>query len=324
MKRVKYNNLLFYYVAKRNSVAFFPVLLYLGAMDFNALISETAGQLEESIRNKYHVEINDELGFTGRKGVYDILDNLLSILFPGCYCDDKIREAEMLSFLNERLRYVSYMFMRFLKDCLKYNCTLANGCDGCSCEKRAEQVMEALFKALPQIRATLITDIEAAKKGDPAAESLDEIVFSYPFLEAIATHRIAHVLYKEQVPIIPRMMSERAHSRTGIDIHPGATIGESFFIDHGTGVVIGETTTIGNRVKLYQGVTLGALSPFDRQGAPLTGKKRHPDIQDDVIIYANATILGGDTVIGKGSIIGGNTWITKSVPPNSLIYNTKE
>ena len=324
MERVKYNNLLFYYVAKRNSVAFFPVLLYLGAMDFNALISETAGQLEESIRNKYHVEINDELGFTGRKGVYDILDNLLSILFPGCYCDDKIREAEMLSFLNERLRYVSYMFMRFLKDCLKYNCTLANGCDGCSCEKRAEQVMEALFKALPQIRATLITDIEAAKKGDPAAESLDEIVFSYPFLEAIATHRIAHVLYKEQVPIIPRMMSERAHSRTGIDIHPGATIGESFFIDHGTGVVIGETTTIGNRVKLYQGVTLGALSPFDRQGAPLTGKKRHPDIQDDVIIYANATILGGDTVIGKGSIIGGNTWITKSVPPNSLIYNTKE
>ncbi|MBQ6673970.1 MAG: serine acetyltransferase, partial [Spirochaetia bacterium] len=189
---------------------------------------------------------------------------------------------------------------------------------------RAAQVMEALFKALPQIRATLITDIEAAKKGDPAAESLDEIVFSYPFLEAIATHRIAHELYKENVPIIPRMMSERAHSRTGIDIHPGATIGESFFIDHGTGVVIGETTTIGNRVKIYQGVTLGALSPFDSQGAPLIGKKRHPDIQDDVIIYANATILGGNTVIGKGSIIGGNTWITKSVPPNSLIYNTKE
>ena len=279
-------------------------------MDINALISETAGQLEESIKNKYHVEINDELGFTGRKGVYDILDNLLSILFPGCYCDDKIRENEMLSFLNERLRYVSYMFMRFLKDC--------------SCEKRAQQVMESRFKALPRIRATLITDIEAAKKGDPAAESLDEIVFSYPFLEAIATHRIAHELYKENVPIIPRMMSERAHSRTGIDIHPGATIGESFFIDHGTGVVIGETTTIGNRVKIYQGVTLGALSPFDRQGTPLIGKKRHPDIQDDVIIYANATILGGDTVIGKGSIIGGNTWITKSVPPNSLIYNTKD
>ena len=309
---------------RKNTVAIFTFLIYPQAMDINALISETAGQLEESIKNKYHVEINDELGFTGRKGVYDILDNLLSILFPGCYCDDKIRENEMLSFLNERLRYVSYMFMRFLKDCLKYNCTLANGCDGCSCEKRADQVMEALFKALPQIRATLITDIEAAKKGDPAAESLDEIVFSYPFLEAIATHRIAHELYKENVPIIPRMMSERAHSRTGIDIHPGATIGESFFIDHGTGVVIGETTTIGNRVKIYQGVTLGALSPFDRQGAPLSGKKRHPDIQDDVIIYANATILGGDTVIGKGSIIGGNTWITKSVPPNSLIYNTKD
>lgn len=292
-------------------------------MDFNSLISETAGALEESIRNRYHVEINDELGFTGRKGVYDILDNLLSILFPGCYCDDKIRQNEMISFLNERLRHVSYMFMRFLKDCLKYNCTLRCNESSCSCEKRAEEVMSTLFKALPQIRATLITDIQAAKKGDPAAESMDEIVFSYPFLEAIATHRIAHVLYNEQVPIIPRMMSERAHSRTGIDIHPGATIGESFFIDHGTGVVIGETTTIGNRVKIYQGVTLGALSPFDRQGSPLVGKKRHPDIQDDVIIYANATILGGDTVIGKGSIIGGNTWITKSVPPNSLIYNTK-
>ena len=305
-------------------VAIFLFLLYSQTMDFNALISETAGKLEESIKNQYHVEINDELGFTGRQGVYDILDCLLSVLFPGCYCDDKIRENEMLSFLNEKLRYISYMFMRFLKDCLKYNCSMSCQVNNCTCEKRAEQVMEALFKALPEIRALLITDINAAKKGDPAAESLDEIVFSYPFLEAIATHRIAHVLYKENVPIIPRMMSERAHSKTGIDIHPGATIGESFFIDHGTGVVIGETTTIGNRVKIYQGVTLGALSPFDSQGAPLSGKKRHPDIQDDVIIYANATILGGSTVIGKGSIIGGNTWITKSVPPNSMIYNTKE
>jgi len=291
-------------------------------MDFNNIIVETASELEESIKNKYHVEISDELGFTGRKGVYDVLDNLLSILFPGCYCDDKIRENEMGSFLNERLRYVSYMFMRFLKDCLRYNCKEAK-CNSCNCSDRAEEVLCSLFKALPKVRATLITDINAAKKGDPAAESLDEIVFSYPFLEAIATHRIAHILYNEKVPIIPRMMSERAHSKTGIDIHPGATIGESFFIDHGTGVVIGETTTIGNRVKIYQGVTLGALSPFDSQGAPLTGKKRHPDIQDDVIIYANATILGGNTVIGQGSIIGGNTWITHSVPPHSMIYNSK-
>ncbi|MCQ2603904.1 MAG: serine acetyltransferase [Spirochaetia bacterium] len=289
-------------------------------MDFNDIISETAAQLEESIKNKYHVEVREELGFSGRQGVYDILDNILSILFPGCFCDDKIKENELNPFLNERLRYISYKFLRYLNDCLRYNCH-EGACGKCSCDERAHDILNKLFRSLPEVRDILITDINAAKNGDPAAESLDEIVFSYPFLEAIATHRIAHILYLEKVPIIPRMMSERAHSKTGIDIHPGASIGESFFIDHGTGVVIGETTTIGNRVKIYQGVTLGALSPFDRQGVPLTGKKRHPDIQDDVIIYANATILGGDTVIGQGSIIGGNTWLTHSVPPHSMIYN---
>ena len=194
-------------------------------------------------------------------------------------------------------------------------------CINCDCTDKAYQSLFDIIQELPETRRILITDIKAAKEGDPAASSLDEIVFSYPFLEAIATHRIAHSLYNHGVPIIPRIMSERAHSRTGIDIHPGASIGESFFIDHGTGVVIGETTTIGNNVKLYQGVTLGALSPFDKEGKPRTGEKRHPNIEDEVIIYANSTILGGRTTIGKGSIIGGNTWITRSVKPGSVIYN---
>ena len=165
----------------------------------------------------------------------------------------------------------------------------------------------------------LLEDISTALAGDPAAYSIDEIVLSYPFIDAVATYRMAHNLYTQGVPIIPRIMSERSHSTTGIDIHPGAMIDPGFFIDHGTGVVIGETCTIGTNVKLYQGVTLGALSPFDRDGIPKKGQKRHPDIEDDVIIYANATILGGETVIGRGAVIGGNTWITRSVPPGATV-----
>jgi serine O-acetyltransferase len=158
--------------------------------------------------------------------------------------------------------------------------------------------------------------MKAAFRGDPAAKSYEEVILSYPGFEAITVHRLAHFFWNAQVPLIPRMMSELAHSRTGIDIHPGATIGESFFIDHGTGVVIGETTIIGKNVKLYQGVTLGALSVKKEEG----NRKRHPTIEDDVTIYSNATILGGATIIGKGSTIGGNVWITESVPPNTMVY----
>jgi serine O-acetyltransferase len=165
-------------------------------------------------------------------------------------------------------------------------------------------------------------DIQAAYEGDPAARSTMEIVMSYPGLYAITVHRIAHALYRQGVHLIPRVMSEHAHSKTGIDIHPGATIGAGFFIDHGTGVVIGETCTIGKRVKLYQGVTLGALSfAKDDTGALVKGVKRHPDVEDKVVIYAGATILGGDTVIGHDSVIGGNVWLIHSVPPGSKVYN---
>ena len=180
-----------------------------------------------------------------------------------------------------------------------------------------ERAALQLVRRLPRVRATLAEDVEAAFEGDPAATGYAEIVAAYPALRAITTYRIAHELHRLGVPLLPRIMSEHAHARTGIDIHAGARIGRRFFIDHGTGVVIGETCQIGDRVVIYQGVTLGALAP--RKGQRLRGVKRHPTIEDDVTIYAAATILGGDTVIGRGSVIGGNVWLTHSVPPCSKV-----
>lgn len=181
----------------------------------------------------------------------------------------------------------------------------------------AEEVTIHFFEKLPEVQEMLLKDVEAGFNGDPAAKSQEEIIFSYPGLFAIYVYRMAHILYLDKVPFIPRIMTEHAHSRTGIDINPGATIGEYFFIDHGTGVVIGETTEIGNNVKLYQGVTLGALST--RMGQALANVKRHPTIEDNVTIYSNSTVLGGDTVIGSGSIIAGNTFITSSVGANAKV-----
>ena len=181
-----------------------------------------------------------------------------------------------------------------------------------------EDVSLALLRCVPTIRACLSKDVLAAFQGDPAANSVEEVIFSYPSIEAITVHRIAHELYRQGVPMLPRIMAEHAHAVSGIDIHPGASIGESFFIDHGTGVVIGETCEIGANVKVYQGVTLGALSLA--RGVPgESGRKRHPTIEDDVTIYAGATILGGETVIGRGSIVGGNVWLVESVPPGSRV-----
>jgi serine O-acetyltransferase len=176
-----------------------------------------------------------------------------------------------------------------------------------------------LLDAIPEIRKVLATDVRAAYEGDPAAKSYDEIVFSYPGIFAVMIYRLAHRLHSQGVPLMPRIMSQYAHSATGIDIHPGAQIGEAFFIDHGTGVAVGETTQIGKNVRIYQGVTLGALSLPKDAGESLRGSKRHPTIEDDVIIYANATILGGDTVVGARSVVGGNVWITESVPPDTKV-----
>ena len=189
-------------------------------------------------------------------------------------------------------------------------------------DRDAKDIVAQFVAELPEVKRLVETDASAAYDGDPAATSRMEIVMAYPGLYAVTVHRLAHVLYKLKVPVLPRIMSELAHSKTGIDIHPGATIGERFFIDHGTGVVIGETTIIGRNVRLYQGVTLGGLSfEKDDSGALVKGLKRHPNIEDNVVIYANATILGGDTTIGHDSEIGGSVWLINSVPPCSRVYN---
>ena len=186
--------------------------------------------------------------------------------------------------------------------------------------EQGEHITLSLLERLPEIRRTLATDVQAAYDGDPACKSLDEVIFCYPGLDAITVHRIAHELYLCQVPFIPRMMAEWSHRETGIDIHPGATIGDSFFIDHGTGVVIGETTVIGKHVKLYQGVTLGALSfPTDADGNIIRTMKRHPTIEDHVVVYASATILGGDTTVGHHSVIGSSVWLTRSIQPHTTV-----
>ncbi|MFO0921495.1 MAG: serine acetyltransferase [Pirellulales bacterium] len=191
-------------------------------------------------------------------------------------------------------------------------------------EAKGQAIAIAFLERIPYLRSILATDVDAAFAGDPSVSNRDEIVFCFPGLEAISIYRIAHELHKFKVPFIPRMMTEWAHKETGIDIHPGATIGRHFFIDHGTGVVIGETCEIGEHVKLYQGVTLGALSfPTDSDGQLIRGSKRHPTIEDGVVIYANATILGGKTIIGKGSVIGSSVWITSSVAPNTTVVLEK-
>jgi serine O-acetyltransferase len=285
----------------------------------NDSIPAIADKMERSINADYHVQTDDGLGMAGRLEIFEILDKILAVLFPGCYCKDPMYKEDLNFFLNTLLREIAYDLNRHLTDAFMQRCDREQ-CEHKTCQARAKAVTTKLILELPEIRDMLLQDIKTAFEGDPAAGSIDEIVLAYPCVDAVSTYRIAHLLYTEHVPIIPRIMSERAHSRTGIDIHPGALIAPGFFIDHGTGVVIGETCTIGRNVKLYQGVTLGALSPFDKDGRPRKGEKRHPDIEDDVIIYANATILGGKTVIGKGAIIGGNTWITKSVPPGTVVY----
>jgi serine O-acetyltransferase len=245
--------------------------------------------------------------------VAGVLRELRELLFPGYTGTSHATGATMKAQVEARLAQVRVRLAQQLYRGIHHRCR-AEGSDCPSCEQAAARITDEFLEALPPLRALLMTDVRAAFEGDPAATGADEVVFSYPGVQAICVYRIAHRLVRLGTPIVPRMMTELAHSETGIDIHPGATIGESFFIDHGTGVVIGETTVIGNRVRIYQGVTLGALSLPTGEARTLSVKKRHPTIEDDVIIYANATILGGDTVIGRGAVVGGNSWITESIP----------
>lgn len=249
-----------------------------------------------------------------------ILGVLQDVLFPGFFGRQELTHSTLEFHLGNEMMILYESLAAQVSRSLRHECRRMDSlCIKCVQKGHEEAIM--FVEALPRLREVLSMDVKAHYDGDPAAKSLDEIVFSYPGLYAIFVYRVAHELFLRGIPLMPRIMTEHAHSLTGIDIHPGATIGKEFFIDHGTGVVIGETTTIGNRVRIYQGVTLGALSvPRESEGGNyLRGRKRHPTIEDDVTIYAQATILGGETVIGARCVIGGNVWLTSSVPPDTTV-----
>jgi serine O-acetyltransferase len=254
-----------------------------------------------------------------RQRTIDTFQTLRSIIFPGYYEREPVDETTLLYLTGERVSWVRKNLSDEITKSLCHDCRENGKCDQLpQCEEKARGITDDLLHALPDIRAKLRLDVQAAFDGDPAARSEAEVIVAYPGLAALVAHRIAHFLYQAGVPLLPRIMSEYIHHQTGIDIHPGATVGDAFFIDHGTGVVIGETSIIGDNVKLYQGVTLGALSVKKS----LADEKRHPTIENNVTIYSNATILGGDTVIGHDSVIGGNVWLIQSVPPFSRVYNS--
>lgn len=265
------------------------------------------------------VNRNDAENFPNRQNVVSVLSDLQSLVFPGFRVAEDIDPVNIRYVTGQKVNNIIANLTKEIQKALIYilNQTKGNSenITDSHCFKLAEKTAIALIEEIPEIRRKITLDTQAAFNGDPAAKSNEEIILSYPGLEAILVYRIAHFLYENGVPVIPRIMTEHVHGKTGIDIHPGATIGESFFIDHGTGVVIGETCIIGNNVKIYQGVTLGALSVKKN----LQNKKRHPTIEDNVTIYANATILGGETIIGHDSIIGGNTWVTESVKAETVI-----
>ncbi|MGD6807261.1 MAG: serine O-acetyltransferase [Candidatus Bathyarchaeia archaeon] len=264
-----------------------------------------------------HLEGRD---LPSKRVVLEVLDDLFTVLFPGYLGDSEITKANVKYQLGSKLTSIYTRLTEEVEKSLKYICRKISDCPQDLCQKRAHVVVRELLQKLPEIRAMLIGDIQAAFSGDPAAVSTDEVILSYPCVLAITTYRIAHELYLAGVPLIPRIMSEHMHSLTGIDIHPGAKIGKSFFIDHGTGVVIGETAEIGENVKLYQGVTLGALSfPKDEKGNIIKGRKRHPTIGNNVVIYSGATLLGAETVIGDNVVIGGNVWLTGPVAAGTKI-----
>jgi len=280
------------------------------------------------------VQTYDELGTINHldhcplpsyKEVIAAVDDLMEIIYPGYRRREGLHRGNVNYYIGDLVDRLHDVLTRQVGRALRHEAGATNDCD-------EEHDYEALGQAktlqfldqLPDLRRVLATDVKAAFDGDPACTNLDEVIFCYPGLEAITIYRLAHLLHQLEIPFIPRMMTEWAHGRTGIDIHPGATIGEYFFIDHGTGVVIGETCEIGNHVKIYQGVTLGALSfATDGDGNLLRGQKRHPTIEDRVVIYANATVLGGRTVLGHDAVIGSSVWLTQSVEPGTTVVLEK-
>ncbi|MGL4514333.1 MAG: serine O-acetyltransferase [Lacipirellulaceae bacterium] len=256
--------------------------------------------------------------------VVSAIDDLMEVLYPGYGVREGLHRGNITYYVGEVVDRLHDRLTQQVGRALRHQAVkdgLVGDCDDTQDFEALGQAKTLLFlDRLPELRAVLATDVEAAYAGDPACKSPDEVIFCYPGLEAVTVHRLAHLLYELDIPFIPRMMAEHAHRRTGIDIHPGATIGPHFFIDHGTGVVIGETCEIGAHVKLYQGVTLGALSfATDDDGNLVRDQKRHPTIEDRVIVYANATILGGATVVGHDSVVGSSVWLTRSVAPHTTV-----
>ena len=283
------------------------------------IIEHEISQITKSILDDYgtgrNIDKMDLFNQPSKEEIIAIVEDLLKIVYPGYYRDRSYKIYNIKSNSTVTIEDVAYHLNKQILLALKYTAKEENDVEKLT--EQAEKDTVTFLKKIPDVRAMLETDLEAAFQGDPAAKYRDEIILSYPGMFAITVNRLAHELFLREVPLIPRIMTEYAHSITGIDIHPGATIGKYFFIDHGTGVVVGETTVIGDRVKIYQGVTLGALST--RGGQKLRDVRRHPTIEDDVTIYSGASILGGETVVGKNSVIGSNVFITSSIPADTKV-----
>ena len=294
-----------------------------------ARLADSTRRLLESIHADPRTRHVSSALLPDRSRVVEALDKLHWLLFPGFFGPRNLAENELDAHLKSVLHDVSSILFEQITAALRYARDVDHqGKDGteviAECERRARAILASFVSRLPAVRSLLSLDVQAAYDGDPAAHHTDEVIFCYPGMRALSTHRLAHELYRLSVPLIPRMMAEHAHSQTGIDIHPGARIGKSFFIDHGTGVVIGETTIIGDHCRIYQGVTLGAKSfPKDQQGKLIRDAKRHPTLEDHVTVFAGATILGGDTTIGAGSVINGGVFLTNSVPPGHIVRAPK-
>ena len=279
---------------------------------FEQQIEGVVDQILADYRHGRDIDQMDIFRHPDKDVVVEIIGKLRRILFPGYFRDKNYHIYNAKHNLSMLIEDVMFNLNRQIELVLR-----GGGMEEKEAQQQAQQMCLAFFQRIPEVRALVDTDLQAAYDGDPAATGKDEGVYSYPGLMAITVYRLAHVLYELKVPMLPRMMTEHAHSVTGIDIHPGATVGKYFFIDHGTGIVIGETTVIGENVKVYQGVTLGALST--RGGQSLRGVRRHPTIEDNVTIYAGASILGGETVIGRDCVIGSNGFITHSIAPNTTV-----
>jgi serine O-acetyltransferase len=285
-------------------------------------LENLVAQITKTYQGDSGINFIDASDLPVRGKIIEILELLFEVLFPGYTGKRSVTKSNINYVVIDILCHVYTELSGQIERAYRYRCRMEK-CDTGDCRKISEDVTRHLLTQLPKIRELLKGDVIAAFDGDPAAKSYEEVILSYPCIIAIATYRIAHELYLKDVPLIPRIMTECAHANTGIDIHPGAQIGKNFFIDHGTGVVIGETSIIGENVKIYQGTTLGALSfTKDERGNIIKGGKRHPTIEDNVTIYAEATILG-NVVIGKGAVIGGNVWIKESVPPGVTVTTKK-